>query len=177
MVSLGQLTCDYVNHGRKRFSAAIRPRSALVGGQIAQSAGSMTVVPYAREPLSLQATDLVRRIARMVLDEPADLMAEVQAAVSAAADEPLRSQPVLAAEVAASTRANVLHWAASMEQDPAGRVPANLTPEVLGIAREAFRRHSHIAPVAKASLCGFGIDGYRLAIEGLAALLAARHKA
>ena len=100
----------------------------------------MTVVPYAREPLSPQATDLVRRIARMVLDEPADLMAEVQAAVSAAADEPLRSQPVLAAEVAASTRANVLHWAASMEQDPGGRVPANLTPEVLGIAREAFRR-------------------------------------
>src|SRR4029077_8826694 len=83
---------------------------------------------------------LVRRIARGVLDEPADLMAEVYAAVSAAADEPLRSELVLAAEVAASTRANVLHWAASMVRDPGGRVPANLTPEVLGIAREAFRR-------------------------------------
>jgi hypothetical protein len=35
----------------------------------------MTVVPDAREPLSPQAADLVRRIARMVLDEPADLMA------------------------------------------------------------------------------------------------------
>jgi len=44
--------------------------------------------PDAGEPLSPQAADLVRRIAR----------------------------------------------------DPAGRVPANLTPEVLGIAREAFRR-------------------------------------
>jgi 3-dehydroquinate dehydratase-2 len=44
-------------------------------------------------------------------------------------------------------------------------------------AREAFRHHSHIAPVAKASLCGFGIDGYRLAIEGLAALVAAGQKA
>ena len=94
----------------------------------------------AGEPLSPQAADLVRRIARGVLDEPADLMAEVYAAVSAAADEPLRSEPVLAAEVAASTRANVLHWAASMVRDPGGRVPANLTPEVLGIAREAFRR-------------------------------------
>jgi DNA-binding PucR family transcriptional regulator len=100
----------------------------------------MTVVPDVREPLSPQATDLVRRIARMVLDEPADLMTEVRAAVSAAADEPLRSEPTLAAEVAASTRANMLHWAASMERDPGGRVPANLTPEVLGIAREAFRR-------------------------------------
>ena len=37
-------------------------------------------------------------------------------------------------------------------------------------AREGFRRRSHIAPVAKASLCGFGIHGYALAIEGLARL-------
>jgi len=100
----------------------------------------MAAVPDAAEPLSPQAADLVRRIARVFLDEPADLMAEVQAAVSAAADEPLRSEPVLAAEVAASTRANVLHWAAGIGRDPGGRVSANLTPEVLGIAREAFRR-------------------------------------
>jgi DNA-binding PucR family transcriptional regulator len=96
--------------------------------------------PDAGEPLSPQAADLVRRIARVILDEPADLMAEVQAAVLAAADEPMRSEPVLAAEVAASTRANVLHWAAGIARDPGGPVPANLTPEVLGIAREAFRR-------------------------------------
>jgi 3-dehydroquinate dehydratase-2 len=44
-------------------------------------------------------------------------------------------------------------------------------------ARDHFRHHSHIAPVAKASLCGFGIEGYGLAIEGLAALAAARSKA
>jgi DNA-binding PucR family transcriptional regulator len=100
----------------------------------------MDAVRGATEPLSPQAADLVRRIARVFLDEPADLMEQVQAAVLAAADEPMRSEPVLAAEVAASTRANVLHWAASLERDPGGRVPANLTPEVLGIAREAFRR-------------------------------------
>jgi 3-dehydroquinate dehydratase II len=41
-------------------------------------------------------------------------------------------------------------------------------------AREAFRHVSHIAPVAKASLCGFGIAGYALAIDGLAALAEAR---
>ena len=100
----------------------------------------MAVVPEAGEPLSPQAADLVRRIARGIMDEPADLMDQVLAAVSAAADEPLRSEPTLAAEVAASTRSNVLHWAAGLAQDPGGRVPANLTPEVLGIAREAFRR-------------------------------------
>jgi 3-dehydroquinate dehydratase-2 len=44
-------------------------------------------------------------------------------------------------------------------------------------ARDSFRHHSHIAPVARASLCGFGIEGYALAIEGLAALVAAERKA
>ena len=38
-------------------------------------------------------------------------------------------------------------------------------------ARDQFRHHSHIAPVAKASLCGFGVEGYALAIAGLAAVL------
>ena len=37
-------------------------------------------------------------------------------------------------------------------------------------AREEFRRHSYVSRVAKAVLCGFGIDGYALAIEGLAAM-------
>jgi len=41
-------------------------------------------------------------------------------------------------------------------------------------ARESFRHLSHIAPVAKASLCGFGVAGYGLAIDGLAALIAQR---
>jgi len=36
-------------------------------------------------------------------------------------------------------------------------------------AREAFRHHSFTAKAAFATLCGFGIDGYRLAITGLAA--------
>jgi 3-dehydroquinate dehydratase II len=43
-------------------------------------------------------------------------------------------------------------------------------------ARESFRHHSHIAPVAKASLCGFGVGGYALAIDGLAALIGKRRK-
>jgi hypothetical protein len=40
-------------------------------------------------------------------------MDQVQAAVLAAAEEPLRSEPALAAEVAASTRSKVPRWAAS----------------------------------------------------------------
>ena len=44
-------------------------------------------------------------------------------------------------------------------------------------ARERFRHRSFVAPVARASLCGFGIDGYALAITGLAAMVGAPAKA
>ena len=43
------------------------------------------------------------------------------------------------------------------------------------MSRSRIVRHvSHIAPVAKASLAGFGVDGYALAIDGLAALIGTR---
>jgi 3-dehydroquinate dehydratase-2 len=37
-------------------------------------------------------------------------------------------------------------------------------------AREAFRHHSYISPVAKAVMVGFGVNGYALAIAGLAGM-------
>jgi 3-dehydroquinate dehydratase-2 len=43
-------------------------------------------------------------------------------------------------------------------------------------AREDFRHFSHIAPVAKGTLCGFGVNGYALAIGGLAAMLGDKGK-
>jgi 3-dehydroquinate dehydratase-2 len=36
-------------------------------------------------------------------------------------------------------------------------------------AREPERRHSMLAPGARAVLCGFGADGYELALRGIAA--------
>ena len=44
-------------------------------------------------------------------------------------------------------------------------------------AREEFRHHSFTARAAFASLCGFGIDGYRLAITGLASKIGASAQA
>jgi 3-dehydroquinate dehydratase-2 len=44
-------------------------------------------------------------------------------------------------------------------------------------ARETFRHHSFIARAAFATLSGFGIDGYRLAIYGLAARIGVKANA
>jgi 3-dehydroquinate dehydratase II len=41
-------------------------------------------------------------------------------------------------------------------------------------ARESFRRRTYVSQVARAVLCGFGIHGYALAIDGLAALIDAK---
>jgi 3-dehydroquinate dehydratase-2 len=41
-------------------------------------------------------------------------------------------------------------------------------------AREAWRRHSVVTPVASAVIAGFGRTGYRLAVEGLVAILASQ---
>jgi 3-dehydroquinate dehydratase II len=41
-------------------------------------------------------------------------------------------------------------------------------------ARESFRQNSYLSKVAKAVICGFGIEGYVLAIIGLAALVGTR---
>ena len=38
-------------------------------------------------------------------------------------------------------------------------------------AREAFRHHSYIAPVAKAVICGLGVQGYSIAIDAVAQVL------
>jgi 3-dehydroquinate dehydratase-2 len=41
-------------------------------------------------------------------------------------------------------------------------------------ARESFRRRTYVSQVARAVLCGFGIHGYALAIDGLAAMIDAK---
>jgi 3-dehydroquinate dehydratase II len=41
-------------------------------------------------------------------------------------------------------------------------------------ARDEFRRHSYVSKAAKAVVCGFGVEGYALAISGLATLIKER---
>jgi 3-dehydroquinate dehydratase II len=40
--------------------------------------------------------------------------------------------------------------------------------------REDFRQHSYVSRAAEGVICGFGIYGYRMALEAMAALLADR---
>jgi 3-dehydroquinate dehydratase II len=40
-------------------------------------------------------------------------------------------------------------------------------------ARESFRHHSYVSRAARAVICGFGIEGYALAIVGLATIAGA----
>ena len=42
--------------------------------------------------------------------------------------------------------------------------------------REEFRHHSYVSKGAKAVICGFGVEGYALAIQGLAGLIGAKAK-
>jgi len=42
--------------------------------------------------------------------------------------------------------------------------------------REEFRHHSYVSKGAKAVICGFGVEGYALAITGLAGLIGAKTK-
>jgi len=42
--------------------------------------------------------------------------------------------------------------------------------------RESFRHDSYVSKAARAVVCGFGIDGYALAISGLAGLLGVKEK-
>ena len=44
-------------------------------------------------------------------------------------------------------------------------------------AREPFRHHSYLSAVAVAVMCGWGVQGYPLAIDGLAQRLATRPSA
>jgi 3-dehydroquinate dehydratase-2 len=37
--------------------------------------------------------------------------------------------------------------------------------------REDFRHHSYISPLAKGVICGFGAQGYLMALEGIHSLL------
>jgi len=51
---------------------------------------------------------------------------------------------------------------------------AGLSWAVILHKREAFRQQSYVSRAAEGVICGFGVHGYLLALEAMAALLADR---
>lgn len=92
------------------------------------------------DPPSSAAAALLSEAAEFVLEHSGDLAGLLDAAVFEATPDPLRTDVTLGAEAAASNRANLVHWARSVRDEPGARVPVNLSPEVLAVARDALRR-------------------------------------
>ena len=86
------------------------------------------------------AAELLREAARFLLEHSHELVDEVDRAVTAAFPDRLREDVTIAAEAAASTRANILHWASARSAIPAPASRPTSSPEVLGIARVGVRR-------------------------------------
>src|ERR1700742_3337341 len=90
------------------------------------------------EPPSPRVAELIRQGAQIALDAP-EWLDEIDRATLATSPE-IREDPVLAASVTRTNRANLLHWAAANVRDPGRPVPANLGAEPLALARDLVRR-------------------------------------
>ncbi|SHN43408.1 DNA-binding transcriptional regulator, PucR family [Cryptosporangium aurantiacum] len=90
---------------------------------------------------SPRVRELIRRGAELALHPPDAWVEELYAA--ALGGERMRAiaeDPVLSEGARRTNVANVLHWATANLQRPGERVPANVTPEILEIARDLVRR-------------------------------------
>jgi DNA-binding PucR family transcriptional regulator len=92
------------------------------------------------EPPSPRVAELIRQGASMLLEEPAGLFTQVDAAVLDASPSRLVEDPAIAAAAVATNHANVLHWAQANVRRPGVYVPGNLSPQVLDLARDVVRR-------------------------------------
>ncbi|HUR85150.1 MAG TPA: PucR family transcriptional regulator [Solirubrobacteraceae bacterium] len=92
------------------------------------------------DPPSPRVAELIRAAAKAFLDSPGSLLDEVDKAVLAMAPERILAEPALTSAISATNRANVVHWATANFHDPGTRVPANLGPDVMDVARDIVRR-------------------------------------
>jgi DNA-binding PucR family transcriptional regulator len=76
----------------------------------------------------------------MLIENPAALFAEVDAAVLAAAPQRLADDPTITVATIATDHANILHWAHANVLRAGAPVSANPTPEALDLARDIVRR-------------------------------------
>lgn len=99
-----------------------------------------------RDAPSPRVAELISAAVKRLLDSPEALFAEIDAAVLSTSEK-LAQDPVLAAAVSASNRANLLHWASANLRSPGEPVPVNLGPETVDIALDVVRRGLDAAPL------------------------------
>ncbi|WP_042429720.1 PucR family transcriptional regulator [Streptacidiphilus anmyonensis] len=93
------------------------------------------------EPPSPRVRELIRQGAELSVRPPEEWLAEIDAAtLSGPHTRELADDPVLAAATRRANRSNLLFWAAANVQAPGRRVPANVGPPQLDIARDLVRR-------------------------------------
>ncbi len=105
---------------------------------------------------SPQVQELIRQSARMTLDARPEWLDELDQA-TLASNPAIGADPVLAAAIGRTNRANLAHWSMANVRDPGAPVSPNLGPEPLGIARDLVRRGMDAA----------ALDAYRVG-EGVA---------
>ena len=96
--------------------------------------------PASWEPPSERVAALIRAGASALLEDPHGLFREVDAAVLAAAPPRLADDPAITAATIATDHDNILHWSRANALRPGAPVPANLSPQVLDLARDIVRR-------------------------------------
>ncbi|HEY4896637.1 MAG TPA: helix-turn-helix domain-containing protein [Solirubrobacteraceae bacterium] len=89
---------------------------------------------------SPRVAELIRAGSSTLVEDPGTLFRAVDAAVLAAAPSRVASDPTITAATIATDHANILHWSRANVGNPGARVPANLSPDVLDLARDIVRR-------------------------------------
>ncbi|WP_042364501.1 PucR family transcriptional regulator [Streptacidiphilus neutrinimicus] len=93
------------------------------------------------EPPSERVRELIRQGAELAVRPPEEWLRELDAAtLSGPHNKQLADDPALAAATRRANRSNLLFWAAANVQAPGHRVPANVGPPQLEIARDLVRR-------------------------------------
>jgi DNA-binding PucR family transcriptional regulator len=92
------------------------------------------------DPPSPAVAELIRSAAQLLLESPEEVFAEIDAATMPDPEAPTATDPVLSSAIRRNNRANLVHWAEANLRDPGGRVPPNLAPDVLAVARDLVRR-------------------------------------
>ena len=89
---------------------------------------------------SPRVAELIRTGAQLLLDAREEVFAEVDAAILADPDDPIAADPVIAEAVRRNNHSNLVHWASANVRDPGGPVEPDLSPDLLGVARDFVRR-------------------------------------